>query len=81
MIPNLAPGTIVLVNKLSYLFRNPSVGDIVVLNKENKSLIKRINKVKNNLYFVKGDNVEKSTDSRHFGWVEKKEIIGKVLVR
>jgi len=31
------------------------------------------------LYFVLGDNKQESTDSRHFGWIKKKQIIGQVI--
>ncbi len=78
MAPKLKPGDMVLVNKLS----TPGVGDIVVLqNPENKKmfLIKKIQKIHDRKYFVLGENAKFSTDSRHFGWVEKKGIIGKVF--
>ncbi len=32
-------------------------------------------------YFVQGDNLSASTDSRHFGWVDENLIIGKVVCR
>lgn len=34
-----------------------------------------------NSYFVLGDNRENSTDSRKFGYIEKKDVIGKVEFR
>ena len=81
MEPNLKAGDYVIINKLSYLFRKPSKGDIVVLkhpsNNEN-FLIKRIAEVKDSEYFVLGDNREFSTDSRHFGAIRKNLIVGKV---
>lgn len=30
-------------------------------------------------YYVLGDNPSQSTDSREFGWIKRKEIIGKVI--
>lgn len=80
MIPSLTPGTTVLVNKIAYLFKDPCIHDLVIVQGDRKKhLVKRISKIKKNKYFVLGDNIKKSIDSRHFGWIEKKDIIGKVL--
>jgi nickel-type superoxide dismutase maturation protease len=80
MAPTIAAGEYVLVNRLAYLFHPPQKGDIVSLRdpRDGKMLIKRILKRKGEMYFVQGDNKVASTDSRVFGWVEKKAIIGKV---
>lgn len=80
MYPTLKPGTNVLVNRLSYLFAKPKVTDIVGLidPRDKKVLIKRISEIKNGKYFVLGDNPKESTDTRTFGWIGKKDIIGKV---
>ncbi len=78
MLPALKPGDVVLVNKLS----TPGVGDVIVLkNPEDQKmlLIKKIQKVDDRKYFVMGNDLKKSRDSRHFGLVEKKDIIGKVF--
>ncbi len=80
MEPTLKEGDNVLVNRLFYFFRKPKIDDIIVLKypKNNMYLIKRVKKVDNNKYFVLGDNLKESIDSRDFGWISKKEIIGKV---
>ena len=77
MSPTLEPEDIVLVNR----FSTPKLGDIVAAKdpRDGKILIKRVSKIKNNKYFVTGDNKKKSTDSRTFGWIKKKDIIGKVI--
>jgi len=81
MEPTLKAGDYVMINKLSYLFRRPSIGDIVVFRhpSDNQNfLIKRIAEVKDSRYFVLGDNREFSTDSRHFGSIGRNLIVGKV---
>lgn len=83
MEPTLKSGDYVIVNRLSYVFRKPSLGDVVVVrNPEDKEkfLIKRIQEIKNSEYFVIGDNKELSRDSRHFGAIKKDLLIGKVWV-
>lgn len=80
MNPVFKSGDIVLVNRSSYIFSNPKIGDSVVL-KKGKYIIKRIAKIKDNNFFVVGDNKKASTDSRQFGWIKKKEIVGKVFFK
>lgn len=82
MQPLLFPGNVVLVNRLQKGKR----GDVVVLKNPQKNnpqeyLIKQIAKEKNNSVYVLGTNKIKSIDSRHFGWIEKKDIIGKIILR
>ena len=85
MLPNLHEGDAVLVNRLSYLLHEPKANNIVALKdpRDGKTLIKRIVKIdsakQNTEYFVLGDNPRESTDSRTFGWIKKKDIIGKVV--
>lgn len=83
MEPEFKPGDYIIVNKLAYILENPSKGDVVVLkhpNEKNKFLIKRISIITNpDDYYVVGDNMNFSQDSRHFGAIKKDSIIGKVL--
>ena len=81
MSPTLKPGKSVLVNRISYLFKSPRKDEIIALKdpRDGKTLIKRISKIENGKYFVLGDNKKESTDSRAFGWVGKKDIIGKMI--
>lgn len=68
---------------LSYLFLNPKVGDVIVFRLMVPPFIfcKRIVKIINGKIWVEGDNRKKSIDSRNFGYVEKKNIIGKMLFK
>ena len=79
MFPTLKPGQDVLVFNWSYLFSKPRIGDIVVIRKNGKDIIKRIQKILDREYFVEGDNKKQSTDSRNFGPIDKSQLIGKVI--
>jgi len=82
MEPTYTAGDTVYVNRLAYLFKNPKVGDIVVvknLTEFQKNILKRINKIERKKYFLIGDNNKGSTDSRHFGPIKKHNIEGKVI--
>lgn len=79
MNPSFRAGDTVLVNRLSYFLSKPKIGDVIVL-KQRKFIIKRIAKVKEKKVFVVGDNKKESADSRKFGWIEKGNIIGKVIL-
>lgn len=81
MSPTFSEGKIVLVNKLAYLFKKPQKGEIVAARdpRDGKVLIKRIHEIEAKQYFLRGDNPTHSTDSRSFGMIGRKEIIGKVI--
>ena len=83
MHPIHPDGSKVLIHKVFYLFQKPQIGDIVLVRdpRDNKMLIKRVQDKKNDAFFVVGDNKKESTDSRHFGFVARRAIIGKVIAR
>ncbi|MDO8620942.1 MAG: nickel-type superoxide dismutase maturation protease [Candidatus Levybacteria bacterium] len=78
MEPTLKQNKIVIVSSIPYLFKKPTIGDIVVLKRQ-KYIIKRITAIKKEQVFVIGDNKKESTDSRNFGWIKKDSILGKVI--
>ena len=79
MKPNFSEGQYLVV--FSW-FKNLKMGDVVVLGKprQGTKIVKRIAKIKNGQYFVIGDNLNESLDSRSFGWVKKEAILGKVIL-
>ena len=81
MEPTISNGSNVLVSSVPYLFTQPKLGDIVLFtsNLHGKKFLKRITSIENNTYFLRGDNTNDSLDSRKFGSVEKKDILGKVI--
>lgn len=87
MLPTLKHGQDVLV---WCWFYQPKAGDMVVIKKNGKEMIKRVRQMSSDPLrlvgdeasrgaFVQGDNEKESTDSRNFGWINKKDIIGKVI--
>lgn len=78
MHPTLKNGECILVLRFFFFLKE---GDIVIVKDiiEKKSLVKRIKKSDNGKYYVIGDNEKESTDSRHFGWVNRKQIFGKFI--
>ncbi len=85
MFPLLKTGDEVLVNARAYRKKRPAIGDIVLAlhpKRPEFPMIKRITAVlDNDHYFLRGDNAKQSTDSRDFGAVTGKQIIGNVICR
>ncbi len=80
MAPGIGESDYVLVNKLSYLLGKPRNGDVVVARHPGtgRLIVKRVAKVESNRYLLRGDNEKASSDSRGFGAVTRKMLIGKV---
>ena len=85
MQPLLQPGAEILINPYAYCKSAPQVNDIVVAIHPAKShleMVKRIVSIReDNTYFLQGDNLLYSTDSRDFGSVAFSLILGKVTSR
>jgi len=79
MEPTIKNGQYVLISKIPYFFSEPDVKEIVAFKKNQKILIKRIVKKTGDKYFLAGDNLKDSLDSRSFGFVSKNDILGKVM--
>lgn len=83
MEPFCQEGDFVLVNRMSYLFSHPKIGQLVALKDPrdfSRNILKRIIAIRNSFAWVEGDNKEKSTDSRDFGWVSAKALLGQAKV-
>lgn len=67
----------------SYIFRQPKEGDVVVFRQVVPPFVlcKRIKKIVKNKIWVEGDNKKESIDSRFFGFIDRKNIIGKVILK
>ena len=81
MNPTLQDGEAVLVDRTAEI----AVGDIVVAKhpvEQKSEVIKRVERInERGHYFLVGDNLEDSNDSRHFGAVTRDYIKGKVVAR
>jgi nickel-type superoxide dismutase maturation protease len=84
MTPLLNPGEEVLIDPGAYHRCPPQPGDLVVAtHPRDKSLrlIKWVVYVDQQACFLKGINATASTDSREFGLVPFKTLMGKVVCR
>ncbi|MGH9003112.1 MAG: nickel-type superoxide dismutase maturation protease [Acidimicrobiia bacterium] len=80
MAPALAPGDRVVVFRGGRL----RTGDIVACvdpRDPNRTVVKRVAAVVGREYTVIGDNFNHSIDSRHFGPIDAKSIIGRLIFR
>ncbi|MBI2022383.1 S26 family signal peptidase [Candidatus Daviesbacteria bacterium] len=79
MEPAIYDGQSVLVSAIPYLYTKPRIGEIVVFkdSKSSKTILKRIEKINGDSLKVAGDN---KTDSRDFGWINTRQIKGKVVL-
>ena len=84
MVPAYRPGDRLVVNRFAYFVRRPRPGDVVVLRdpeSPGRLLLKRVVALEGGRYIVLGDNAGESRDSRRFGPVRRRDIVGKALLR
>lgn len=80
MSPFLNEGHYALIWKT----KRVKTGDVICFpdpENENQLLIKRIQATSDKAFFVIGDNLERSRDSRHFGWIDRNNVIGKLIMK
>jgi nickel-type superoxide dismutase maturation protease len=82
MNPTLKDGEVVLVDRDAARIE---VGDIVVAKQpieQDTEVVKRVSRInEQGNYFLLGDNLDDSIDSRHYGAVTREYIKGKVVAR
>lgn len=76
MSPKLNSGQLLVATAL---YRRVHPGQVVIISHDGKQKVKRVERVTDNEVFVIGDNLNASTDSRHFGWLPKQSIVGRVV--
>lgn len=76
MSPRLAPGQLVLGWNM---FHKITPGEVYIFRHDGREKIKRVERVISNRVFFIGDNLEFSSDSRHFGWVDARKINAKII--
>ena len=81
MEPFLLNNQTVLASSIPFILSKPKIDDVVVFKVDDEIYIKRIKEIKNQKVFLIGDNKTDSLDSRKIGWIDKKDIIGKVVYK
>jgi len=77
MEPSIKEGSYIVVN---CWYSKVEAKDIVVLMSSGMIMVKRVGRTNGSRVFVVGDNRESSIDSRQLGWIDKKDILGKLIM-
>lgn len=75
MLPHLTPGKIVFGCRAHRL----KIGDVVILFHDGLEKIKRIDRIDGEKLYVLGDNPVVSTDSRQFGFVNRNQVLARIV--
>lgn len=78
MEPAILSGQFVLASSIPLLFSKLKIGDVIVFEVKNKLIIKRVKEIRESKILVSGDN---KFDSRDFGWIDKKDVKGKIIAK
>jgi len=81
MEPNLFNNQTVLTSSIPFIFSKPKSGDVVVFKVDDRIYVKRVKEIKNQKFFLIGDNNRDSLDSKKIGWISKQQILGKVVYK
>lgn len=83
MEPAIGAGQVIVVNRLAFRIRTPKQGDVVVAQhpaQPNLVVVKRlVGTTGDGRYILRGDNSERSLDSRHYGAIMPRQILGRVV--
>jgi nickel-type superoxide dismutase maturation protease len=75
MLPGLPADRLVVAVRT----RRPREGQVVFVRHDGREKMKRVQKVSDGQVFLLGDNPDKSTDSRHFGWLPTEVVFARVV--
>jgi len=59
--------------------KNIKVHDVVAFKHDGLIFIKRASEIKSDQLWLVGDNPHDSLDSRSFGWIDRKNILSKII--
>jgi phage repressor protein C with HTH and peptisase S24 domain len=76
MAPKIRPGQLIVATSL---FRRLHPGQVVIIRRGSRELVKRIERIKADQLFVIGDNLEVGSDSRQFGWLDRQAVVARVF--
>ena len=80
MLPTLVDGQEILIHPYRPSDHEVKVGDVVLIQHPIQSavqMVKRISSIDDeDTFTVRGDNADESTDSRQFGRIRKRHILG-----
>ncbi|MEJ2707678.1 MAG: S26 family signal peptidase [Anaerolineales bacterium] len=81
LLPVYREGDFVLISKIPFFFHSLSKGDVIVFRHEIYGtmikLVQRVDPEKDQIFVV--GTREQSVDSRQFGPVQRKDLLGKVI--
>ena len=75
MEPALTESRLIIASSLI----KPRIGRVAIIKHDGMEKVKRIAMYDSGRLYLLGDNAKKSTDSRHFGWVDGNNLLGIVL--
>jgi len=94
MVPNFHNGDYLIIDEITYQFRKPEIGEVIVFHypkNPSEFFIKRIEGLPGDTvngkilaadeYYVLGDNRSESLDSRYWGPVKSNLIVGRAILR
>lgn len=81
MEPFILNNQTVLASSIPFIFSKPKIGDVVVFKVDDRIFIKRVKEIKNQKFFLEGDNKKDSLGSKKIGWISGKKILGKIVFK
>lgn len=79
MSPSLRPDRLVLVQSFLLPRGERLIDRVVVFERPEGLMIKRVKQVEGDRIWVEGDNQALSIDSREFGWIRKQDLTGVLI--